>query len=327
MSLGPSTDKTETSQTSPWGPQADALTQAFQQAQNAYQQTQSGGAPKLPTDFTAGANQNQQNTYQQAIDFSNGNAGTAQTQIGAGQTAMNSGQTNINNATNGLNSFSSVNSNNPQSLIDAANSYASGQNIPAQVKLAMQGATEQARDVTLPGINMAAANSGNANSSRQGIADGLVQRGLAEQSANLSGTLQSQAYQNGLTLAQQQAQNNNVNQLTALSQQGNLGVNSLNSGNTGVNSGVTNESNVLNIGNGGGTGQQQATQADLTNQLQQWQQGQTAPYTSLQQLMGIIGSQNWGSNSTGTSHTESDPGILGTLGGLLGAASGVKKLF
>lgn len=327
MSLGPSSTTDSSKQTSPWGPQADALTQAFQQAQNAYQQTQSGSAPSAPTDFTAGANQNQQNTYQQAIDFANGNAGTAQTQIGAGQTATNSGQTNINNATNGLNSFSSVNSNNPQSLIDAANSYASGQNIPAQVNLAMQGATEQARDVTMPGIEQAAANSGNSNSSRAGVADGIVQRGLAEQSANLSGTLQSQAYQNGLTLAQQQAQNNNVNQLTALNQQGNLGVNSLNSGNTGVNSGVTNESNVLNIGNGGGTGQQQATQADLTNQLQQYQNGQTLPYTSLQQLMGIIGSQNWGSNSTGTSTTETDPGILGTLGGLLGAASGVKKLF
>jgi hypothetical protein len=326
MSLGPSTDKTETSQTSPWGPQADALTQAFQQAQQAYQQTQNGGV-KPPTDYTAGANQNQQNTYQQAIDFSNGNAGTAQSQIGAGQTAINTGQTNLTNATNGLNSFNSVNSNNPQSLIDAAKSYASGQDIPAQVKLAMQGATEQARDVTMPGIEMAAANSGNTNSSRAGIANGLVQRGLAEQSANLSGTLQSQAFQNGLTLAQQQAQNNNVNNLTALSQQGNLGVNSLNSGNTGVNSGVTNESNVLNIGNGGGTGQQNATQADLTNQLQQWQHSQSDPYTSLQSLMSIIGSQNWGSNSSGTSHTESDPGLLGIAGGLLGAATGVKKLF
>jgi hypothetical protein len=326
MSLGPSSDKTETSQTSPWGPQADALTQAFQQAQQAYQQTQNGGVTP-PTDYTAGANQNQQNTYQQAIDFSNGNAGTAQSQIGAGQTAINTGQTNLNHATDGLNSFNSVNSNNPQSLIDAAKNYAAGQDIPSQVKLAMQGATEQARDVTMPGIEMAAANSGNTNSSRAGIANGLVQRGLAEQSANLSGTLQSQAFQNGLTLAQQQAQNNNVNNLTALSQQGNLGVNSLNSGNTGVNSGVTNESNVLNIGNGGGTGQQNATQADLTNQLQQWQHSQSDPYTSLQSLMSIIGSQNWGSNSSGTSHTESDPGILGILGGALGAASGVKKLF
>lgn len=327
MSLGPSTDKSETSQTSPWGPQADALTQAFQQAQNAYTQTQSGSAPKLPTDFTAGANANQQNTYQQAIDFSNGNAGTAQGQIGAGQTAINNGNSGITGALGGLQSFNSVNSNNPQSLIDAAKNYASGQDIQSQVKQAMQGATEQARDVTMPGIEMAAARSGNSNSSRAGIADGLVQRGLAEQSANLSGTLQSQAFQNGLTLAQQQAQNNNVNNLTALSQQGNLGVNSLNSGNTGVNNGVTNETGVLNIGNGGGTGQQNATQANLTNQLQQYQQGQTAPYTSLQQLMGIIGSQNWGSNSTGTSHTESDPGVLGVLGGLLGTATGVKKLF
>jgi hypothetical protein len=191
----------------------------------------------------------------------------------------------------------------------------------------MQQATEQARDVTMPGIEMAAANSGNSNSSRAGIANGLVQRGLAETSANLSGTLQSQAFQNGLTLAQQQEQNNNVNKLTALGQQGNLGVNSFNSGNNAVNNGVTNESGVLNIGNGGGQGQQQAQQSVLDNLLKQYQSGKSAPFDGLQQLMSIIGTQNWGSNSTGTSHTESDPGLLGIAGGLLGMATGVKKLF
>ena len=325
MSLGPSTDKTETSQTSPWGPQASALQSAFDYANQAFQQTQNG--PKAPTDFVAGANQNQQNTYQQAIDFANGQSGTAGGQIGAGQNAVNQGQSGINGAISGLQSFNPSATNNPQSMIDAANAYAAGQNIPAQVKLAMQGATEQARDVTMPGIEQAAANSGNSNSSRAGIADGLVQRGLAEQSANLSGTLQSQAFQNGLTLAQQQAQNNNVNALTALGQQGNIGLGSFNGGNAGINNGVTNESGVLNIGNGGGTGQQQASQAVLDNQAQQFQSGQSAPFAGLDQLMQIIGSQNWGSNSTGTSHTETDPGILGTLGGLLGAASGVKKLF
>lgn len=325
MSLGPSQDKTETSQTSPWGPQADALTQAFQQAQHAYQQTQNG--PAAPTDFVAGANQNQQNTYQQAIDFANGQAGTAGGQIGAGQNAVQQGQSGINGAINGLQSFNPAASNNPQAMIDAATKYAAGQDIPAQVRAAMQSATEQARDVTMPGIEMAAANSGNTNSSRAGIANGLVQRGLAETSANLSGTLQSQAFQNGLTLAQQQAQNNNVNALTALGTQGNLGLGSFNGGNAAIGNGIQNESGVLNIGNGGGTGQQQAQQATLDNMLKQWQSGQTAPYAGLQGLMSIIGSQNWGSNSTGTSHTETDPGILGTIGGLLGAASGVKKLF
>lgn len=325
MSLGPSTDKSETSQTSPWGPQAGALTQAFQQAQDAYGKTQNG-AP-APTDFTAGANANQQNTYQQAIDFANGQSGTANGQISAGQGAIGTGASGINGAVSGLQSFDPSQSNNPQAMIDAATRYASGQDIPAQVRAAMQGATEQARDVTMPGIEQHAAMSGNANSSRAGIADGLVQRGLAEQSANLSGTLQSQAFQNGLTLAQQQAQNNNVDKLTGLGQQGNIGVNSFNSGNAGVNNGVTNESGVLNIGNGGGAGQQAATQDDLTNQLQQFQNGQSAPFTGLQQLMSIIGTQNWGSNSSGTSHTETDPGVLGMIGGLLGTASGVKKLF
>jgi hypothetical protein len=324
MSLGPSQDKQETQQTSPWGPQADALTQAFQQAQSAYGQSTQAQAP---TDFIAGANQNQQNTYQQAIDFANGQAGTAGGQIANGQATTQQGQNGINGALTGLSSFDPSQANNPQAMIDAANKYASGQDIPAMVKQAMQGATEQARDVTMPGIEMAAANSGNTNSSRAGIADGLVQRGLAEQSANLTGTLKSQAFQNGLTLAQQQAQNNNVNQLTALGQQGSLGVNSFNSGNNAVNNGVTNESGVLNIGNGGGTGQQQASQSTLDNLLKQYQSGVTSPFDSLNSLMGIIGTQNWGSNSTGTSHTESNPGILGTLGGILGMAGGVKKLF
>jgi hypothetical protein len=325
MSLGPSTDKTETSQTSPWGPQADALTQAFNAAQGAYQQSQNG--PAAPKDFVAGANQNQQNTYQQAIDFANGNVGTANGQIGAGQNATQQGQNGINGALTGLQSFNPSDSNNPQAMIDAATKYAAGQNIPAMVKQAMQGATEQARDVTMPGIEMAAANSGNSNSSRAGIANGLVQRGLAEQATNLSGTLQSQAFQNGLTLAQQQAQNNNVDKLTGLGQQGNLGVNSFQSGNNAVNSGVSNESGVLNIGNGGGQGQQQAQQSVLDNLLKQYQSGKTAPFDGLQQLMGIIGTQNWGSNSSGTSHSETDPGLLGILGGALGMATGVKKLF
>lgn len=321
MSLGPSTDKSEQAQTSPWAPQASALQDAFTAAQNAYNQSKNG--PAAPTDFVAGANPNQQNTYQQAIDFSNANAGTAQGQIGAGQNATNTGQSGINGALSGLQSFNPAATNNPQSLIDAATAYANGQDIPAQVKLAMQGATEQARDVTMPGIEMAAANSGNTNSSRAGIANGLVQRGLAEQSANLEGTLRSQAFQNGLTLAQQQQQNNNVNALTALSQQGNLGVNSFNSGNTAINNGFTNESGNLNIGNGGGTGQQTADQKDLDNQLAQYQFGVNSPYAGLSQLMSIIGSNNWGSQSSSTSHTETNPGILGTIGGLTDIAGKV----
>jgi hypothetical protein len=324
MSLGPTTTTQQTSQSSPWGPQADQLTQAFNAANQAYQQSSTATAP---TDFTAGANANQQNTYQQAIDFSNGQSGTAGGQIGTGQATTATGQSGINSAITGLQSFNPSASNNPQAMIDAANQYAAGQNIPAQVAQAMQTATQTARDVTMPGIEQAAANSGNSNSTRTGVADGIVQRGLAEQSANLTGTLQSQAYQNGLTLAQQQAQNNNVNQLTALNTQGNLGVNSFNSGNTAVNNGVTNETGVLNIGNGGGTGQQQATQADLTNQNQQYQSQVNSPYAGLSQLMSVIGSQNWGSNSSGTSNSTTDPGILGVVGGLLGAATGVKKLF
>jgi hypothetical protein len=134
MSLGPSSDKTETQQTSPWGPQADALTQAFQQAQGAYQQSQNG--PAAPTDFVAGANANQQNTYQQAIDFANGQAGTAGGQIGAGQehASYERSDTASTVPSPDLQSFNPSATNNPSSLIDSAKAYMAGQDIPAQVK-------------------------------------------------------------------------------------------------------------------------------------------------------------------------------------------------
>jgi hypothetical protein len=69
-------------------------------------------------------------------------------------------------------------------------------------------------------------------------------------------------------------------------------------------------------------GQNAAAQAALTNQLQQYQFGSQAPWTPIQNLMGIIGSNNWGGNTstTGTSTTTSTPSAWQVLGGLLGAA-------
>jgi hypothetical protein len=189
-----------------------------------------------------------------------------------------------------------------------------GQNIDGQVNDAMLNAKQQARDVTLPGIQQNAAISGNADSSRSGIAQGLVERGLAEQSANLGSTLRNAAYGQGLQLAQQQAQNNNTGTLSALQSLGVVGTQDANAGANVFGSSLNNTGTANNINqNNYGNGVQNA-------------------YAALQNYMKLIGGTNWGqttsttgnsqTNGVGTSSTQNDPGMLSNISsgiGILGA--------
>jgi hypothetical protein len=55
----------------------------------------------------------------------------------------------------------------------------------------------------------------------------------------------------------------------------------------------------------------------LDNEQQQYQSATTSPYAALNGYMGVIGSNNWGSNSTGTSDTTSTPLAWDTISGLM----------
>lgn len=195
-----------------------------------------------------------------------------------------------------------------------------GQDIDSQVRNAMLNATQTARDVTLPGIEQNAATTGNTNSSRTGIAEGLVQRGLAQQSADLGATMRNSAYQTGLQLASANANANNTNQLGALTGAANAGTAAANAGVNAGSQSITDRGNLFNLATQAGSGQQAASQANLNNQQAQYQSQVSSPYDALNGLMGIIGTNNWGSNSTGTSTSTSSPSAWSVLGGLLGTA-------
>jgi hypothetical protein len=254
-----------------------------------------------------------------------GNLSVPNQQASTAGTLQTAGTNGVTGALSGLSGYDASNTNNQNTVTNAANAYVAGQNIPAQVKAAMQGATETARDVTMPGIEMNAANTGNTNSTRTGIADGLVQRGLAEQSANLNGSLSSQAYANALALAQQQQATNNSQNLGALSSAGTIGNSAAG---TGVNAGsasVANQGALSSEAAAGGAGMTAAQQAVLDNQLKQYQSGVSSPYDSLNGLMGIIGTNNWGSSSNGTSNTTSTPSAWDTISGLMNAGGNLAK--
>jgi len=303
-------------QTDPWAPQAGALTSAFSNAGTAYDKASTATAP---TNFVAGFSPDQLATFQSMLGYANGNTipgttgSTANTLQGAGTGA-------VTGALSGLEGFDPTQLNSTNPIVDAANKYVDGQDINSQVRDAMLNATQTARDVTLPGIERDAALSGNTNSSRTGIADGLVQRGLAEQSANLGATLRNAAFSHGLDLASANANANNSAILAAL--QARLG-----GGNTaateGVNAGsssINDQGQLYSLAENAGQGQTAAQQAELDNALKQYQSGVQSPYDALQGLMSIIGTQNWGSQgtSTGTSTKETTPSAWQIIGGLLG---------
>lgn len=309
---------------SSYAPQVADLNRAFTDAMGAYGASSSARAP---TDFTASFSPEQLQAYQNMVGFS-GDTTVANGQASAASALTNAGVGGTNGSLTGLAGFNPYASNNPDALVAAANKFVGGQDIDSQVRLAMQGGMEQARDVTLPGIEQNAAMTGNTNSSRTGIADGLVQRGLAEQAANLGGSLRSQAFQHGLTLAQQQAAGNNTSQLSALTGEGVIGNAAANAGNAAGNSSIANLIQQLSAGAAGGAGLTAAQQAQLTNALQKYQSGVTAPFAPLSTLLGTIGG-NYGQTTnasstgtgTGTDHTETNASPWQIGAGILGAGA------
>lgn len=332
------TSTASTAQTSPWGPQADALGKAFSGATDAY-----GTASKAtaPTDFTAQMTPDQLAVFQTMLgqgtsagNYTSGNVGT-----GAGMTGA--GASGAEGALTALGGFNPAATNNMNANIAGGKAFADGMDIPGAVRNAMLPAMQTARDVTNPGIEANAAGTGNINSSRTGIAQGLVDRGLAEQAGGLASSMYNDAYGKGADLASNTNNANNASSLSALMSRLSGGT-SLATGGAGVTSGGVNDTNTaMGTALAGATGPQQAQQLDLQNQLQQFQSGTQSPYAALQGLMSIIGTNNWGSNSTSNSTQTTQPSawsvigglmnsggsLLGSKGGVLGGGSGLLGMF
>lgn len=309
----------QTTTTNPWSAQSPYLQQGFADAANAMNQT--NNVP-LPTELTAGLTPQQLQIFQSAIGYGTGNQNPAMEAALGGQAAQ-SGLSGATGALSGLGGFNAGSTNNIGSDINAGNQYAAGQNIPAQVQAAMRDATQQAHDVTIPGMEQGAAGSGNINSSRTGVSEGIVQRGLAQQAGDLSAQLQANAYNTGAGLNSSEQQANNNANLSAMTGAGALGSSLFGGGLGALGQSINDQGSLYNLANEGASGIQAGNQLNDTNAQQLYSQNTQAPFNGLNQFWNIIGSGNWGgtSNSTGTSQTNQTqtPSIYSTLGSLLGA--------
>lgn len=317
MSTGTTTNQQTSGTSSPWAPQQPYIQNAFSGAQGALNTAQSTGV--APTQFTAGLTPAQQQTYAAMVGTGLGSSAVPGQEASTGSTLANVGTNATTGALSSLGGFNAANTNNMNATIAGGNQYAAGENIPAQVQAAMLSANEEANNVTLPGIDSAAAGSGNTNSSRTGVADGIVQQGLSQQAGALSAQLQAGAYNTGAGLASSQNTANNQANLNAYGTLGSLGNSATGTGIGALGSSITDQGNLYNMAATGGAGQQAGNQATDTNQQQAYDFSQNSPFTALNNYLGLVGG-NYGSSTTGTQSGTSTPSIYSLLAGLGGTA-------
>lgn len=287
--------------------QIGQLNTGFNAATGALSQAQAAAPGTTPQGFTASMTPQQLAAYQSVYGGANGNT-TGQTQEGVGNLAGTAGAAGLQGALSGYAGY------NPsiQGEVNAGNTYAANQDIPGQVRAAMLGANQEANQVTLPGIDSSAAGTGNTNSSRTGVAQGIVQGDLAQQAGALTSSLTANAENTGAQLQN----NNNSNILGALSGQASAGVGGINAGSGASSGGVLSQANLGNQLLTGASGEQQNQQDQFTNQNQAFNFSQTSPFTALQQYMNAL-NVNAGGTSSGS--TTATPSFMQTVGSLLGA--------
>lgn len=315
-----------TSTTAPsWAPQVGALTSAFQGAQNAYDQQRAMGL--YNGDYIAAPNQTQYNAYNQAADFSAANGGVGQSQINTGQGLLGNYGT-AQNATGALYDFGKASQ--TQNNINTANEYANNPYIQQAVDAATYGARRDAAENAIPNLYRGAASSGNLNSDRTAIAQGMVERGLAENAQNIGASMRNSAWNNGLNTALTQ----NSQSLGALENAGTLGANLGGAGSNMMSQGINDQTNLSNLYATAGSGLNALQQSILDNQLAKYQGNIQNLWSPVNNLYNIAGANNWGqtsnSNSTSTSigpvANQQRPGALSYIGAGLGMAGSLAGL-
>ena len=249
----------------------------------------------------------------------------AATSTGVGTSTATAGAGALTDALKGLGSYApggGVDSN-----IAAATAYANNPATDGMISAAMRDANRSVSEQALPQVARSAATSGNTMSSRRAISEGLIERGLAEKTADVSANIRGQQYSDGLKMAEAARQNDNNAMLDALKSRASAGQGAVNGGVGAISNGIQQQGGLFDIANQGAQGAgQQNTQNQIDNAKGMTEYSNDAANQALQRFMAIVGGQNWGSQSQGTQTQTSTPSMWSTIGSGLGLASSLFKL-
>lgn len=322
------TSQNQTTTNAPGGPQAGALNTIYGGLADAYAKSNAMGP--YSGDFFSGSNPYLNGAYDYAGNFAQGNAANVgNNQINTGQGLLSQGYGAAGNAMNGLYNFGSTNQ--TQNNINTANAYAQNPYIDQAVNAATYNANRNAAESDIPNLYRSAAAGNNLNSNRTALAQGVVERGLRENSQNLGAQMRQSAFNTGLGTALTQNQQG----LGALSNAGNLGANMGNAGSGMMSQGINDAANLSKLYESAGLGVQGQGDRSLANEQAKYNSNYQFPWQNLQNYYGIAGQGNWwgsqNTNSTGMSispvaNQRTSPGALSVLGagmGVLGSAAGL----
>jgi hypothetical protein len=209
-----------------------------------------------------------------------------------------------------------------QNFLKSANDYANSPYADSMIDAASRDTVRNLNENQLPALNLAAAGSGNTNSTRTGVAQGIAERGASDRLADISSSIRSNLFNTGLSTAQsqyntQQALRSNVNQQlgTAYGQ----GVGSL----TAAQQANGNNFDQLT---GAGNIYQTNDQANLDANKAAYTEGQNTNLDLLQKYMSIINGKYGGTGVAGQVSSPVASGVQGAVGGALSGAGIIGKL-
>lgn len=303
---------TTTAVSEPWSKQQPYLLDAFKAAQDLYNAQKN--------------NPYQPHQYAGMTDLTkSGITGIGNFANGAGADAANSVLNTVNPLTSGYNGLLTgankllnFNPTDPtQANIAAAGAYANNPYMNGMVDAASRDVTRNLGENILPGIDRNAVGTGNENSTRTGIAQGIAMRGAQDTIGDISAQLRGTAYQNGLATAEGARQANQSALLDAMKSGTTQYGDAVGLGYTGAQTGSQLGYNNYDALTRAGQLQQQDAQGAYDNTYTNWQNATQYPWTMLQNYYGIIGGNNWG-GTTNTTAPKTGGGLQGFLGGAAG---------
>jgi hypothetical protein len=304
-SLFTGTDKTTTEAT-PWKPQGDALKNIFSAAGRNFENR--SGTPWFEGELFAGMDPSTVQSINGLMDF-----------------ARNRGSQNVDQMTGvgtladpralqgAIGNFASAAGQDPtQANINAASAYANNPAINGMIDAASRDVSRNLFENEIPGINRAGTATGNVNSSRAGVAEGVARRGAADRVADISSNIRGDAFNRGLSMAESARTSN----MGALGQAAGLYGDATRTGMSALESG-----NRMGLGNFGAQIDasrlfQQDRQGQLDANFRQWQGNDTREDDLLARYYGLVGANNWGGTQTTTQ--QSTPSLFSSI---LGAGS------
>lgn len=302
-------------QTAPWKEQQPYLKTGFQSAAGLYKQYLD--SPWYQGQLYAGMNGIQTGAANNAANYATGQG------LGLSQGMINDSQQFLGQSGNLLDSANRLANYAPgdptQYNINNAGLYANNPALNGAIDAASRDVTRNLTENVLPGINRQAAGTGNTNSTRTGVAEGIALRGAQDRVGDIASTIRADAYNNGLNLSEQGRQ---TNMQGALQGQG-MGLDALNAaigrGMDLRNQGMQGTINMFDLQGRAGDKYQQDQQGYADANYQRWQGQYNQPWDLLSRYMGAVGGAQYG--STTQSSTQTPGSTMGAIQGALGGAT------